>query len=67
MGTHVYAMFKSNLLGNFVGRLIHQGTKACAFHLKIRSKFFFKEILTRRAATHVPSANNKYILHTSIK
>ena len=65
--THIHTMLKRNFQGSFISRLVNQSTKASTFHFKIRAKFLFKEILTRRAAAHVPSTNNEYILHTSIK
>ena len=65
--THIHTMLKRNFQGSFISRVVNQCTKASTFHFKIWAKFLFKEILTRRAAAHVPSTNNEYILHTSIK
>ncbi len=67
MRTHVHTMFMRNFQGSFVSRVIYQRTKARTFYIKIWPKFLFKEIFSRRTATHIPSTNNKYILHTSIK
>jgi len=67
MGAHIHTMFKGNLLGDFISRLVNQCTKASTFHIKIRAKFLFKEIFSCRTAAHVPSTNNEYMFHTSIK
>ncbi len=67
MRTHVHTMFSRNFQGSFVGRVIHQRTKARTFYIKIWPKFLFKEIFSCRAAAHISCTNNEYILHTSIK
>ena len=67
MGAHVNAMLHSNLLTNFVRRMIDKRTEPGAHHLKAFTQFLFQQVLSRRTTTDITCTNNKYVLHYYIK